>query len=80
MKVVSLRLWEEVIGTFRAINKDYSEVSVNIGNYQIIFPIDALEAKIIESIASKGWLGKKVGFLRTDLPERPLLIRRNRVL
>ncbi len=72
---VHLRLWEEIVGTCRSIDRNEYDISVTIDGLKIIFPRDSSEAKMLEKITDYGFLGQKVGILRTDLPRKPLLLR-----
>lgn len=72
---VHLRLWEEVIGICRAIDRNESVLSITIDGFQLTFRTGSSEALMLEKVSIEGFLGKKVGILRTDSPEEPLRVR-----
>lgn len=74
-KAVHLKCWEEVVGQCKAFDKGKFEVSVLLGNVKIAFPVGSPEANILKKTVNQGWIGKKVGLMRTNVPEMRLLAR-----
>jgi len=74
-----LARWQEVIGRLNELKKKEStvEVSIEIGGdiSTIEFPRDSTEANILLEALRDVDEGQKIGILRTDLPNRPIVIR-----
>jgi uncharacterized protein YihD (DUF1040 family) len=76
-----LRPWEEVIGLMRDISKSETEVELVIFvsslDREVIFsfPVDSLEAKIMSEKLSKNMNDRSIAILRTDLKDRPIVVR-----
>jgi hypothetical protein len=77
-KKVQLQPWEEIIGTLKAIETDNQTISAVVTCTQsldiaITYPKETAEATILQNLNSL--LGQKIALLKTDNPEKPLLIR-----
>jgi len=75
---VQLRPWEEIIGTLQTIETNSQTVTAIISYTQnlevaLSYPKNTPEANIIEKL--KPHLGQKIAILRTDNPEKRLIIR-----
>jgi len=77
LKKLSLEPWEEAVGIFKGIKCTYYEVSLLLDNCRIVFPAQSPEASILKTLGKK-LVSKRIGVLRTDDPQKPLLIRRLR--
>lgn len=77
--MVEIRLyeWEEIIGTFRGVVKEEFSISIRIEDSQLVLHSDSVEAKMAEEQLNGVLIGMKIALLRTDIPEKPLLIRIN---
>lgn len=77
--VLRLTAWEEVIGSYRALETDEKEVSVILSlppkNVKLTFPENSTEAKILRKALAAAPKGRKIGLLRTDLTDKPLMVR-----
>ena len=78
LKKISLEPWEEAVGIFKGIQYGDYEVSLLLGDYRIIFPAESPEASILKTIGKK-LVSKRIGVLRAEDPEKPLLFRRLRM-
>lgn len=71
--------WQEVIGRLNGLEKRERtvEVSIDTGDdiSTIEFPRDSTEANILLEALRDVDEGQKIGILRTDLPNRPIVIR-----
>ena len=74
VKEVRLRCWEEAVGQCKAVEQGEFEISVLLGNLRIVFPAGSPEAEVLRK-TNDGWIGKKIGLLRTNVPRTPLLAR-----
>ncbi len=74
-----LARWQEVMGRLDDLKKKESTVQVSIntgGNISTLeFSRDSREAEILLEDLKDVDEGKKIGILRTDLPNRPIVIR-----
>ena len=75
VKEVRLRCWEEAVGQCRAVEQGEFGVSVLLGNLRVVFPDGSPEAEMLRKTVNDGWIGKKIGLLRTNVPQTPLLAR-----
>lgn len=76
MLKVELGRWEEIIGNFLGFRKDEQWLQVNLASeITLFFPVSGLEAKIIEEKLREVEAGKVVSILRTDLVEKPIIVR-----
>jgi hypothetical protein len=72
---IRLEAWQEVIGTFRGIAKEDFRTTVLLGNSRVIFYPESAEAKMIEEQLNGRLIGEKIAILRTDIPEKPVIVR-----
>jgi hypothetical protein len=73
-KRLMLGEWHEVCGTFRGLKRDTNGITVAFDGFEL-FLYSESEAEIIESLLDDSLQGTRVSILRTDLIERPLLVR-----
>lgn len=72
---IRLREWEELIGTFRGIVKKEFGISICIEDSKLVLHPDSVEATMAEEQLDGVHMGTKIALLRTDIPEKPILIR-----
>jgi hypothetical protein len=77
-KEVKLRPWEEIVGVLKTVETDTETVTAIISctqNLEIAlpYPKDTTEATTIQNLNKH--LGQKIAILKTDIPEKPLIIR-----
>ena len=75
---IHLRPWEEVIGKLKAIETNSDAISAVITCTQdvelvITYPRESPEAVVLRSLTNL--LGEKVSVIRTDHPEKPLIVK-----
>jgi len=72
---VRLVSWSEIVGTYNGlvIAEHFTRVRIN-GNI-ISFPNGTEEATLLQQFLNESMVGRRVGVLRADLPDKPLLIR-----
>lgn len=71
---IHLRLWMELTGKLCGISRDEHFTHVRIEHWMLSFPNGSEEADLLRQKLAKA-VGKKIGVLRTDLPDNPLLVR-----
>lgn len=64
----SLRVYEEVVGPFLELKEDQGSIIARIGKLSVILPEGMKETL-------KHYLCQRIAILRTDLPDKPFLIR-----
>ena len=74
-KRIYLSPYEEACGVFRGLEKDDYSVSVLFEDFQVAFNSDSTEAKIVEEALVEAIPGEKIAILRTDIPEKPIIVR-----
>ncbi len=67
-----LDVWQEAIGTFRGFETDELAVTVFLDDLRLIFPED-MKGAIKPQLHGKK--GRKIAILRTDIPDKPVLVR-----
>jgi hypothetical protein len=72
---IRLEAWQEFVGIFRGIAKDEFRIAVLFNDSRVIFNPESHEAKIVEKRLNGGFIGQRIAILKTDISERPLLIR-----
>jgi len=71
----SIGYWEELVGIFESIEIDDLTFRVNLHNHQLVLTSDSKEARVLGAELTSKFEGMRVGLLRTDLPEKPILVR-----
>ena len=74
-KLLWLEPWMEIKGELRKISRDDSYLFVEIDGKTIAFRRDSTEASYIHDNLSNNSIGREIAILKTDLPEKPLVIR-----
>ncbi|MEM3458965.1 MAG: hypothetical protein QXN36_00030 [Candidatus Bathyarchaeia archaeon] len=78
MKEICLQPWEEIVGTLKKIKVENNQtIAVMRCNKQLNLVISYLngtrEAEILQTLDKL--LGKKVAILRTEIQEKPIVVR-----
>ncbi|MEM3759597.1 MAG: hypothetical protein QXZ02_00635 [Candidatus Bathyarchaeia archaeon] len=78
MKEICLQPWEEIVGTLKKIKVENNQTTVAIRctkrvNFAISYLNGTREAEILQTLDKL--LGKKVAILRTDIQEKPIVVR-----
>ncbi len=68
-----LKPWEEACGTLRSVVEDYPYLTLDFGKFRVVFGSD--EASAIKNQLTEELIGKRISILRTDLPDKPALVR-----
>ena len=73
MELESKRLepWQEARGTLKKLDSEDDYVVLDFGKFKI--SLDPIEVRTI-SDQLKGLVGQRLAILRTDLPDKPLLV------
>lgn len=71
---IHLKAWDEVVGTFRGLEKDEFTLLVQFEGFHFILNLASHEAEIVEKLLNNK-IGRKIGLLRTDLVEKPFIAR-----
>ena len=75
-KQLHLGAWTEIIGKLRGIFSDEHFVYLRIDDKVLPFPKSSDEAEQIRERLDDNVIGSKVALLRTDIPGKPLCIRK----
>ena len=68
-----LKPWEEACGRLTGIAEDYPYLVLDFGKFRVI--LGPTEADSIREKVDEGTIGKRISVLRTDLPDKPVLVR-----
>jgi hypothetical protein len=69
-----LKEWEEVVGTYQGIEEDVG-ISVVFDGFKVGFNPESTEVEIIRKKLEKVTAGVSIAILKTDIPEKPLVVR-----
>ena len=77
-KELHLKPWEEIVGTLKEVKTDGETTTATITcthntDYSISYPNGTKEGETLQTL--QNLKGQKVAILKTDLPEKPILIR-----
>jgi len=75
VKEFHIGVWEEIIGKFGGISENDYFTFLKIGNKLLSFKKDSIETKYFQEKIKNNVLGKKIAVLKTDLPDKPFLVR-----
>jgi hypothetical protein len=75
MRLIRLKEWDELVGTFEGLEKDDFTLLVHFEGFHFILNSMSHEAEIIEKLLSSNLIGRKIALLRTDLIEKPFIVR-----
>lgn len=70
---IRLKPWEEACGTLRSVVEDCPYLTLDFGKFRVILAAD--EASAIKDRLTDELIGKRISVLRTDLPDKPALMR-----
>lgn len=70
---IRLKPWEEACGTLRSVVEDFPYLTLDFGKFRVILAAD--EATALKSQLTDELIGKRISVLRTDLPDKPALMR-----
>jgi hypothetical protein len=71
-KILRLRPWDETTGVLQRINDDETIEVLDLGSFQVQITSDEM-ALIREQLLEI--TGKRVSILKTDIPEKPIIMR-----
>ena len=74
-KIVKLKPYEEIVGELKKIECEHNELSITIGELQIMFPAGSIEAEAARDIFRDELVGYRIGLLRTENKQTPLRLR-----
>ncbi len=74
VKEKHLRSWDEIVGVLQAMELTQFEAILLFEECYVSFPLNSPEGELIKNLDDL-LVGKKVGMLKTDLREKPLVIR-----
>jgi hypothetical protein len=72
---VRLQPWEEIVGVLHSFENSKSGLCLKIGYTTLSFAAGSKEASCILEQINKNAIGREVAILRTDFPDKPILIR-----
>jgi hypothetical protein len=65
--------WEEACGRLLGIAEDYPYMLLDFGKFKVI--LGSAEANLMKTQLNEELIGKQISVLRTDLPDKPILVR-----
>jgi hypothetical protein len=74
-KTAYLDSWDEIVGEFQGISSDDEFIYMKIGDRVLSFLKDTVEAQYALERLDTCLPGQRIGILRTDISETPILIR-----
>jgi hypothetical protein len=80
LKEIRLHPWEEFVGIFKRVEITEFDHAVIFEfpkpkDIKVLFSQDSEEARILTELLTPELIGKKIGILRTDIPEKPIVMR-----
>jgi hypothetical protein len=72
-ETIRLNPWEEACGTLRSVVEDFPYLTLDFGKFRVVLGSD--EASAIKNLLTDELIGKRISVLRTDLPDKPALMR-----
>ena len=73
-KTFYLQIWMEIIGKLQGISRDDYYIYLEIDNKSIPFRRESREALYLKDKIDV-FIGKSIALLRTDIPDKPILVR-----
>lgn len=67
--------WSEVVVIYNGLVIEEHFTRVKINGNMISFPNGSKEATLLQQFLKENMVGRNIGILRTDLPDKPHLIR-----
>jgi hypothetical protein len=75
---IRLKEWEEIVDIFKGIVREDSSLSVLFNDFKITFHPGSVEGRIVEEALNEGLVGEKIAILRTDIPTKPIIVRKEK--
>jgi len=72
---VHLEPWVEITGVLRSIETKKAFLHLEIADTVLSFEIESKEASCAQERINRNLIGRKIGILRTDIAEKPLVVR-----
>ena len=72
---VHLKPWMEIRGKLQKIETDEHNLYLDIDRTHLVVRREVVEASLIENDLTKNKIGFDIAILRTDIPDKPILIR-----
>jgi hypothetical protein len=72
-EAIRLKPWEEACGRLQGVAEDYPYITLDFGKFRVVFGSD--EANAIKDQLTEELIGKRISVLRTDIPDKPALMR-----
>jgi hypothetical protein len=70
---IRLKPWEEACGRLQGVAEDFPYLTLDFGKFRVVLGSD--EASAIKNLLTDELIGKRISVLRTDLPDKPALMR-----
>ncbi|MFH0896898.1 MAG: hypothetical protein V1850_02470 [Candidatus Bathyarchaeota archaeon] len=70
-----LSVWSEVVGAFGGLSRDRAFTYVKIDGWLLTFHNESDEAIYVQERLDDNIIGRKIAILRTDILEKPILVR-----
>jgi len=64
----------EIIGKLRSLSSDDQYICLEIDGKALRYRKDSVEGSYIQEKLKEGFIGKQITVLRTNMPEKPILI------
>ena len=75
MKYGKLEPYEELIGYLESIVSSENNLSITVSGYVLTISVPSTEADYVSANVSVSDVGRRIAFLATDIPDRPLMVR-----
>jgi hypothetical protein len=72
-EAIRLKPWEEACGTLQSVVEDCPYLTLDFGKFRVILAAD--ESRILRDQITEELIGKRISVLRTDIPDKPALMR-----
>ena len=73
-KEVYLEPWMEIVGELRSFSSDDRYICLEIDEKTLSYRKDSVEGLYIQEKLKESFIGKQIAVLRTNIPEKPILI------
>lgn len=74
-KTLQLPLWSELVCTFNGLSANQHFTYIKTSRGLLAFRNGSVETTYVQEKLSKELIGHKIAILRTDIPEKPLVVR-----
>ncbi|UEC43439.1 MAG: hypothetical protein METHAR1v1_1400005 [Methanothrix sp.] len=72
-EAIRLKPWEEACGMLQSVVEEFPYLTLDFGKFRVVLGSD--EASNIKSRLTGELIGKRISVLRTDIPDKPALMR-----